>query len=210
MFDNVLQGGGASSQQGLGTETESVQDGRTIPVDSVGDGTVADRGSGGQGKALTPGQFAGVIVGAVGGCALMAVVVVTRAVQQRRRAAAAAADSRADLLSAHSNSNSRSNSYTPSRSPSRSPSKPGPSRSRAQSYVAQATSGSPAAAVGVAAAPAGVLGSSGSPVRTPSRTSGAAAGVGTVEGVDGAVSVRAVTPGIVHTPVTRSTAKLGK
>lgn len=145
----------------------------------------------------------------------MAVVVVTRAVQQRRRAAAAAADSRADLLSAHSHSNSRSNSYSvsysPSRSPSRSPSKgPGPSRSRAQSGVAQATSGSPATVGLAAAAPAGVLGSSGSPVRSASRTSGAAAGVGSIEGVDGAVSVRAVTPGIVHTPITRSTAKLGK
>jgi hypothetical protein len=196
-FDNVLLADGSPAGQ--------APDGRTAPdAGSKPSGPAFGAGAQAQ-KALTPEQFAGIIVGAVVGCALMAAVVLVRAVQQRRQASAAASDSQRDLL----NSPDANVSYPATRSPSAKH-----SRSRAQSISAAADAAAEgsgkarAQSISAAAAEGG-----GSPERSASeresqaplssdRSDGGQGG----EGSDGAVDVTTVTPGVV----TRSAAKLRK
>lgn len=200
MFSNVLltAGSPAAGQGAAGRAAPASAAG--VSGDTVGAAAGAE---GAPGKALTPGQFAGVVVGALSCCVLMAGLVVARAMRQRRQAAAAAtaAAGEAELLAAVDNS------LHASQPGSRSPSVKGPSRSRAQSTSAAAA---PAAA---AAASGGSSGSS--PERSaskscavsavPLRCEGQLAVGGAADGV-GVVSVADVQPCVV----TRSGAKLGR
>lgn len=194
MFDNVILEDGSMAS---GDNAQDAQ-GRTIPVDNLAPGVV---GGGAQGKALTPGQFAGVIVGAVAGCVLMAVVVIVRAIQQRRQAASSA--SQMDLLASGD-----SYAITSSHPATRSPSVRGPARSRGQSMTAAAAGAGAGAAAGARAGSNSSNSSSPeqstSHPRSQTREQGEA-GEG-AEGGDGAVDVSAVTPGVI----TRSAAKLRK
>jgi len=204
MFDNVVIEGAVPVGQA------SAQQGRQSASDASGAAERDGSGDGHGGRALTPGQFAGVIVGAVGGCVLMAGLVIVRAMQQRRASAASAAASESELLAAADG--------VTSSSPTRSPSTKGP-RSRAHSNIA-AAAGAPVAAAAVLAAAAASKPQGeqqlldGRKGTNPSTTAGGQARANRMcdghiqrsEGDDGALSVTAVTLGVT----TRSAAKLQK
>lgn len=146
LFDNVLLEGNAaaaavSSGQGS-TDGERLNpagggaSGSSVGGDAAG---ASELGAAQSQQGLTQGQFAGVVVGAVAGCALMAGVVVVRAVQQRQ-AVAAAADSETQSLAAAA-ATGRGQGSSSSHNATRSPSKV-EARSASKTAVTTATAAS--------------------------------------------------------------------